>query len=151
MFQQDWSPLINWCNPPFALLGRVLSLLRRQGVRAALVIPQHSTAWWRAQCLPGLPHVRHVWHSGPITDINVMRCPNGSPLRHMRPYAIAFLDFTSAATVIFPSPAAETLSITTIDSGGPICKQTTYLRLHPSLIAPPITCFREPATGSPSG
>ena len=35
---QDWRGFINYCNPPFCLLGRVLTMVERQQVAAAVVV-----------------------------------------------------------------------------------------------------------------
>lgn len=53
-FTQDWNGEgeVNWCNPPFALVGRLWAFLRAKSVRAATVIVPDwpSAPWWPALC-----------------------------------------------------------------------------------------------------
>ena len=46
MLQQDWTGLVNWCNPPFSLLPRVVALVQAQGAVAAVLAPHDPSARW---------------------------------------------------------------------------------------------------------
>ena len=37
---QDWTGEVNWCNPPFAIIDRVLGHMRRGGFRGTILVPQ---------------------------------------------------------------------------------------------------------------
>lgn len=44
----------NWCNPPFALIGRLWAFLRWQGAVATVVVPVwRSAVWWPLLCSGG--------------------------------------------------------------------------------------------------
>jgi hypothetical protein len=44
---QDWNGMSLWCNPPFHLLGQVLSKYRSsKGCSLVLVAPEWRRAWW---------------------------------------------------------------------------------------------------------
>ena len=130
MFRQQWHPFINWCNPPFAMLGRILALLRTQKARAALVVPVYSIEWWFMQFSQHMPHVRHTLRSGPITAANTMRWPNGSALKNCVQYKIVFVDF-SVQDVGIPDEvlAAEQLPRDPLDTSSNIYQQLCYLTL----------------------
>ena len=38
---------VNWVNAPFALIGKVIALVRGQGAVAAIVIPRARREWWQ--------------------------------------------------------------------------------------------------------
>ena len=46
MFNQAWGGHISWVNAPFSIVPRVLSLIRVQQVRAAVVVPLGGKAVW---------------------------------------------------------------------------------------------------------
>ena len=46
MFAQRWDNTVNWCNPPFVLIGRIISLLRARKATAAVVKPVGTSHWW---------------------------------------------------------------------------------------------------------
>ena len=60
MFAQDWSATTNWCNPPFAVIPRVLSLLRAQRATAAVVMPLGAGKWWSPMIDERLPVVQAI-------------------------------------------------------------------------------------------
>ena len=134
MFRQDWSQLINWCNPPFHLIGRILSLLKRQRARAAIVVPTHSMMWWHAHLHSDSPNVSGVLHSGPIGADNIMRWPNGAPLAGCKPYRIVFLDFALRHGSIAPDVvSAEQLPVHHLDNQSSAHSQIHYNCLPPRL------------------
>lgn len=46
-FAQEWAKEKAWANPPYSMVGKVLSLLDRQQATALLILPQWpSQAWW---------------------------------------------------------------------------------------------------------
>jgi hypothetical protein len=46
-FAQDWRGQLNYANPPWALIPRVLALAEQQGARVVLVAPWWPSAlWW---------------------------------------------------------------------------------------------------------
>ena len=105
MLKQDWRGLVNWCNPPFSLIGRVLRLIRTQGARAALVLPASSSSWWSADVCMGSPGVLHVM---PFRS-RMLRSDGSGPLA-LRRFRIVFFDFSASASVIDRDvPPAEAL------------------------------------------
>ena len=42
----DWRGMSNYAFPPVALVGHVLQLVREQGVKAVVVVPQWESQWW---------------------------------------------------------------------------------------------------------
>ena len=52
--QPDWSQSNNWCNPPFRLLGRLISLIREQRAVATVIAPVWpGQPWWHQLCPDG--------------------------------------------------------------------------------------------------
>ena len=47
--RQQWSGWVNFCNPPFCLLGRLLVLIERQQAVAAIVVPLGARQEWSAK------------------------------------------------------------------------------------------------------
>lgn len=45
-FLADWSRTNNWINPPFSLIGRVISKLRADRAVATLIVPQWTGRYW---------------------------------------------------------------------------------------------------------
>ena len=130
MFNQSWSGYVNWCNPPFFLIGRILRLLQRQYARAALVIPHISSHWWDKFLIPSAPFVKHVWTSGSISARNAMRWPDGSRLATTLPYDIYFLDFSEPGkSAIKADISAERLPVAIVNPTLPLVSQLTYLSL----------------------
>jgi hypothetical protein len=52
--QPDWSESNNWCNPPFRLIGRLISLVRELGAVATVIVPVWpGQPWWHQLCPDG--------------------------------------------------------------------------------------------------
>ena len=89
----DWTGEVNWVNAPFALLGKVLSLVRSQRAVAAVVVPRVSRMWWARLYTRQSEGVAHRLHFDPRDP----RCrPVNSPTT--TPWtaaglAVVFLDF----------------------------------------------------------
>lgn len=85
-FAQVWTrainqdtPVNNWCNPPFRLIGQVVELLQEQRATATVIIPVWPKQYW--------------WPT---------ICPDGV---HLAPYVVDWLEFdTSYADVFLPGP-----------------------------------------------
>jgi hypothetical protein len=72
-FAQNWAvnphgiPEINWINPPFSLIPRVLTHMQAQQAKGILICPQIPTAWWwplLLQCQKDtrqIPHARNIF------------------------------------------------------------------------------------------
>ena len=46
-FAQVWKGELNWINPPWGLIGRVLRKIRTEGAGAILIVPYwRSQYWW---------------------------------------------------------------------------------------------------------
>ena len=130
MFNQSWSGFINWCNPPFFLIGRILRLLQRQHGKSAVVLSHTSNHWWNKLLIPSAPFVKHVCSSGKISDANALRWPDGSRVTTTLPYDIYFLDFSrSGESVIKAAIPAEQLPISIVNPTLPLVPQLTYLSL----------------------
>ena len=53
--QHNWLRHVNWCNPPFWLIGRLVAFLREVGAAAVIVVPFWVGApWWRIMCPDGI-------------------------------------------------------------------------------------------------
>ena len=107
---QDWQSLIVWANPPFAIIGRVLALMRSQSAAGAIVIPVGSKAPWARQIRPGAAGVRAFVTFNPNVEEFRMRGgrPTSTPYRGL--YALAFLDFRLSDRGIWrDTPSAEAL------------------------------------------
>ena len=82
MLQQSWKGMLAWCNPPFAILPRVVALLVRQKACVALVVPRGDTdALWMRILRSYWSGVRHVWHADDSRDVfflDFADCPPSS-------------------------------------------------------------------------
>ena len=107
MFQQDWSRTVNWCNPPFALIPRVISLLQAQRASAVMLAPMGRKAVWARQLTIDAPGVRKLWRFDP---------PRG-PAGHIyyAGYAILLFDFSShpPRSTFDDLPSAESFDLRT--------------------------------------
>jgi hypothetical protein len=138
MLQQDWTQLINWCNPPFDLVGRVLRLIRTQHTRAAVVTPAVSSAWWFQLTHLGCPGIKKILHSGKINQHNAMRWSGETNTMATQRYRIIFFDFTTEdKSAIFPYVSAERLPRATSRSSDPTPFDITYLSLSRDMRPPP--------------
>jgi len=61
---QSWRGHNNYCNPDFAIIDRILQLLREQGACCTLVVPRWPRTWWATlvnECVDWVELPR--WHS----------------------------------------------------------------------------------------
>jgi len=53
--QTDWREHINWCNPPFRMIGRLLLFLQAERAAASIVAPVWTfQPWWVLLCPDGV-------------------------------------------------------------------------------------------------
>ena len=53
--QGDWLGQLNWCNPPFWMIGRLLRFLEATGAEAVVIVPYWRRAlWWPLVCPDGV-------------------------------------------------------------------------------------------------
>lgn len=99
MLQQNWTKLVNWCNPPFVLVPRIFALLQMQRAAAAVVAPWDVHERWFA--VLGA-HKQRVLHVEPVQ------------LKRGRRHAIFFVDFRqNPLSRAFDSlPSAESFPLT---------------------------------------
>ena len=107
MFQQNWGNKVCWCNPPFALIPRVLALIKAQCACAAVVVPLGTRA--------GYGKLRSSSGSGVIFSFTF--CPtlanwpqpseSASVFRH--DYAVLFFDFANPPHAFYDLTSAESL------------------------------------------
>ena len=69
MLQQNWHGKVNWCNPPFALIARILALLRHQQACAALVVPKIWHTPWVRSLRNQQQNILGSWTLGPATSL----------------------------------------------------------------------------------
>ena len=146
MFKQNWRRLVNWCNPPFALLGRVLRLIRTQQVRAAVVFPARSCSWWSADARQGADGVVHI-----LTFRSPMLRSDGSGPLRARPCNIVFFDFAPLGSTLDRNvPAAEALPLQLLPP--PTVKPTSIVHttLPPTYCGAVINALNRSQEGSPS-
>jgi hypothetical protein len=66
-FQQDWSQERSWICPPFALIGRVVERLMRQGGEAVVIVPYWTAAPWFPSLMQ-LSDYHQLLHRGHIDN-----------------------------------------------------------------------------------
>ena len=115
MFAQRWNNTVNWCNPPFVLIGRIISLLRAQRATAAVVMPVGTSHWWSPMIDIRVPVVLAVMRL--YASDMWSRVLDASKRRRRRPTeclaAIVFFDFSvdpPAKSFGSVTPTAEQLS-----------------------------------------
>ena len=53
--QPDWLDQLNWCNPPFWMIGRLVRFLKVTGAEAVIIVPYWTRApWWPLVCRDGV-------------------------------------------------------------------------------------------------
>ena len=96
---QWWAGHINWVNAPFALIGRVLTLLRQQRAVAAVVVPRNwkgTRHWWSQEVHKQCEGVVDRWDLHPK---DYRCCPvNAEVTVEPRRFglSVVFLDFRRA-------------------------------------------------------
>jgi hypothetical protein len=54
--QVDWLEHMNWCNPPFWMIGRLIAFLKEACASATVIVPHwEGSPWWPVLCPDG-------WH-----------------------------------------------------------------------------------------
>jgi hypothetical protein len=92
---QDWSGMVGWCNPPFALLERIICLLRTQRATAAVVVPLKSKARWSRWAQEGAEGVIKVWPFDPQRR-GFRMLGRSAPQTYSSGYAVVFFDFRTS-------------------------------------------------------
>ena len=131
MFAQYWGATVNWCNPPFVVIPRVISLLRSQKATAAVVMPTGKSEWWSDLIDERVPVVQAVLHlnSGDLYNTRGERSDVSKTSRPKRG-AIVFFDFgTKPPTRNFRSTALSADQLRRDLSQTRLAKSTTFLRL----------------------
>lgn len=93
----DWRGSINWVNAPFALIGKVYTLVRQQQAVAAVVMPRGSKQWWAPLMKTTSEGVVLRWD----LQGNDNRCRmvgEDAPPLYRKGIAVVFLDFRRRAT-----------------------------------------------------
>lgn len=115
MFSQDWRATVNWCNPPFTVIPRVISLLRDQRATAAVVMPLGADKWWSSLINDKLPVVQRVMRLQASDVWQKKVLPRRARRRQHSPHAkmaIVFFDFgrrPPSTTFSSTTPSAEHL------------------------------------------
>jgi hypothetical protein len=92
--RQQWTGFVNFCNPPFCLLGRVLVLIERQQGVAAVVVPLETRQPWSHKVLPDARGVVARVLYRPGKPGLAMQGPGGEKsAAYNGEYAIVFFDF----------------------------------------------------------
>ena len=96
MLQQSWRRTVNWCNPPFALIPRVMATLRAQKASAAVVVPVGVKKRWSAEVRQGAAGVMQIMRFDPKLPGNKSSGlpPDIPAFKH--DYAVVFLDFSTS-------------------------------------------------------
>ena len=107
MFQQRWSDKVCWCNPPFALIPRVLALLKAQRACAAVVVPLGTRAnYGKLRGARGTGVVFSFTFSPTLANWPG-NSESASVFRH--DYAVLYFDFATPSRVFCDLPSAESL------------------------------------------
>jgi hypothetical protein len=110
---QDWRGFINYCNPPFCLLGRVLTLVERQQVAAAVVVPLGTKASWGHKMARGARGVVGRIRFRPSEAGLAMEGPGGLQASLFRgEFAIVFYDFRLPGAPRSQAATAEGIGLT---------------------------------------
>jgi hypothetical protein len=109
---QDWRGWINYSNPPFCLLSRILTLVERQRVAAAVVVPLGTRAGWAHKVELGARGVAARLLYRPSRRACAMEGPGGAASACFKgEYAIVFLDFRCAGASVCQASSAEELRL----------------------------------------
>lgn len=125
MFQCDWEQTVNWCNPPFALIPRVLALIRAQRACAAVVVPVGRKAWWAKRAQRGAYGVMRVLQFDPNRPAYRSSGTADNKRNYSQNYAVVFFDFSQAPPRhnFCSAPSAESFT-------HKVCTTPTYSLLH---------------------
>ena len=107
-FHQDWRGWVNWAHPPHHLVGRVISLLRRQHAVGAVALPMGARALWSSAAVEGAEGVKHVFRFNPRLACNRM-VGKHTPCRWRGNFAVVFFDFRRRHNAFRHAPSAERL------------------------------------------
>lgn len=92
-----WQGNVNWVNAPFALIGKVYTLVRRQETVAAVVVPRCSKKWWAPFLKSGAEGVVLRWDL-PGGDNRCQMVGKDAPEAPRMGLSVVFLDFRHKAT-----------------------------------------------------
>ena len=92
---QDWRRLLSWVNPPFALIPRVISLLKRQRAAAAVVVPLKSKAKWQWDADVHAAGVRRCTFDPKLPRFAMIG--RGEGTRYAGMFGVVFFDFRAPA------------------------------------------------------
>ena len=109
--QQRWSGWVNWAHPPHHLVGRVISLLRRQHAAGAVVLPCGARALWSSAAVMGAEGVVHVFPFNPRSPHNRTVGRAARPTSWRGSFAVVFFDFRFRRSPFRRSPSAEQLRL----------------------------------------
>ena len=107
MFQQRWNHKVCWCNPPFAIIPRVLVLLKAQRACAAVVVPLGTRAEYGKLRGARGSGVRFSFTFSPVLANWCQSSGSVSTFRHN--YAVLFFDFADPPHAFRDLPSAEAL------------------------------------------
>ena len=122
MFSQNWRNTVNWCNPPFVVIPRVISLLRAQRATAAVVVPADRPNWWSAMTDDRMPVVQAVLHLQPHDMWGVQSGRRARQSKRPVKANIVFFDFSlSPPARVFSNvtPSADQLARAQPDPDNP--------------------------------
>ena len=92
--RQQWVGFVNFCNPPFCLLDRILVLIERQQAVAAVVVPLRTMRPWSHKVLASARGVAARLLYRPGGAGLTMQGPGGErSAAYNGEYAIVFFDF----------------------------------------------------------
>ena len=103
---QAWTGRVAWVNPPFALVERIICLLRSQRAVAAVVVPLAARTRWSPWACEGAEGVARVWSFDPRRPEFSMR-GRTAPQTYKSGYAVVFFDFRSAREAKRPWSSSE--------------------------------------------
>ena len=58
-FARDWTGGKSWCHPPVNLIGEVIEKIRSERVKATVLVPAWTSAWWWLRLCPDGRHFGH--------------------------------------------------------------------------------------------
>ena len=106
--RQNWVGWVNWAHPPHHLVGRTISLMRRQQAVGAVVLPLGSRQLWASAAQVGAEGVVHQFSFDPRAPRNRL-IGKQTPCAWRGRFAVVFFDFRRYRRPFRPSPSAEHL------------------------------------------
>ena len=106
--RQNWFGWVNWAHPPHHLVGRTISLMRRQRAVGAVVLPLGARQLWSSASRLGAEGVVHSFSFNPRLPHNQL-VGKRSPCSWRGRFAVVFFDFRLRRMPFKSSPSAEHL------------------------------------------